>query len=139
MYLAAEYGKKSGEFGEILMHKAETWPKLRQEKESDKQADKAWDAMIEGRLETTLRLDLKMLEKLQRPAHRCAQAGGAACGQANLGLHPESTGCPAVTPAMIGRRVCCEFSGHGKAGGRAIRHCAAGLHAPRICSRRPRK
>lgn len=64
MYLAAEYGKKSGEVGEILMHKADTWPKLRQDRESDKQADKAWDAMIEGRLETTLRLDLKMLEKL---------------------------------------------------------------------------
>ena len=64
MFLAADYARKSEEFGNILGKKATAWPALRAAHESDKQADKAWDAILEGRLETSLRLELKSYEKL---------------------------------------------------------------------------
>jgi DMSO/TMAO reductase YedYZ molybdopterin-dependent catalytic subunit len=64
MYLSAQYAEKSDDFTAVLGKKADTWPRLREQHESDKQADRAWDATIEGRLETPLRLELKSLEKL---------------------------------------------------------------------------
>ncbi|OFW04941.1 MAG: hypothetical protein A3I61_17215 [Acidobacteria bacterium RIFCSPLOWO2_02_FULL_68_18] len=62
--LSAEYSRKTDAFVSVLARKADTWVKLRADRESDKQADKAWDATLEGRLETSLRLELKSLEKL---------------------------------------------------------------------------